>query len=91
MAIARPESSLMLCKSVSNAATVLSGDTPTKIAASAPFLLQTYCMQRQTFSKVPQQAACHSTRQCCTLLELGNSEQFAMKEALQHLDQGAAP
>ena len=63
MAIARPESSLMLCKSVSSAATVLSGDRPTKTAASAPFLLHTYCMQKPDFSEVPRHAAYNSLGQ----------------------------
>ena len=85
MAIARPESSLMLCKSVSSAAAVLSGDRPTKTAASAPFLLQTYCMQKSTFSEVPWQAACYSTGQGYRLLGLGRSEQSLLQKAAQNL------
>ena len=68
--------------SVNSAATVLSGDRPTKTAASAPFLLHTYCTQKPNFSEVPRQAAsaaCYSTRQYCNLLELGRSEQSALK------------
>ncbi len=43
MAIARPDNSLMLCKSVNMAAIVLKGHRPTNKDPGAPFLAHTYC------------------------------------------------
>ena len=46
MAIARPDNSRMLCKSVNMAAIVLKGHKPTSMDPGAPFLAHTYCTKQ---------------------------------------------